>query len=131
MRSKPAFFSWLGVAMYLANQTPCSTTLRLVHGRCRLQNGTVFDYTVPAPAALTPSEKTDFSVRDYARACAAAGEPFRGFFGPTELEAALTQIGYRHIEDLNSDAINARYFADRTDNLKVAGAMGRIVCARG
>jgi methyltransferase (TIGR00027 family) len=62
---------------------------------------------------------------------AAAGEPFRGFFVPSELNAALSHIGYQHIEDLDSAAINARYFANRTDNLKVAGAMGRLCNARG
>jgi hypothetical protein len=62
---------------------------------------------------------------------AAAGEPFRGFFVPSELSAALAQIGYRHIEDLDSAAINNRYFANRADNLKVAGAMGRLCHTRG
>lgn len=123
---KPAFFSWLGVTMYLENQTVLDT-LRLIHSMSP-ENGVVFDYTVPRHL-LDPMGK--LVLGEIMRRVAAAGEPFRGFFAPAELEAALKQIGYRHIEDLNSEAINARYFANRKDSLKVAGAMGRLCHARG
>ena len=42
---KPAFFSWLGVTMYLENQTVLDT-LRFIHSMSP-ENGIVFDYTVP------------------------------------------------------------------------------------
>jgi hypothetical protein len=92
------------------------------------ENGVVFDYTVPRHLLNTVGKLVFDAITNRV---AAAGEPFRGFFIPAELSAALTQIGYRHIEDLDSAAINARYFANRTDNLKVAGAMGRLCHARG
>jgi len=118
---KPAFFSWLGVTMYLDNHTVLDT-LQFIH-TMHAENGVVFDYTVPRHL-LNRVGKLVFDA--ITSRVAKIGEPFRGFFVPAELEAALKQIGYRHIEDLNSDAINARYFANRTDNLKVAGAMGRL-----
>jgi methyltransferase (TIGR00027 family) len=123
---KPTFFSWLGVTMYLENQTVFDT-LRFIH-EMSPENGIVFDYTVPRHLLNTMGK---FILDSIMKRVAAAGEPFRGFFAPAELSATLTQIGYRHVEDLDSDAINARYFANRTDNLKVAGAMGRLCHARG
>jgi methyltransferase (TIGR00027 family) len=124
--AEPAFFSWLGVTMYLEPQTVLDT-LRLVQ-TLHADNGVVFDYTVPRHLLNTVGKLVLDAIMSRV---AAAGEPFRGFFIPTELSAALSQIGYRHIEDLDSAAINARYFASRADNLKVAGAMGRLCCARG
>ena len=123
---QPAFFSWLGVTMYLDNQTVLDT-LRFIH-TMHAANGVVFDYTVPRHLLNTMGKLVFDAIT---RRVAAAGEPFRSFFVPAELDAALQQIGYRHVEDMDSPAINARYFADRTDNLKVAGAMGRLCHGRG
>jgi methyltransferase (TIGR00027 family) len=123
---EPAFFSWLGVTMYLENRTVFDT-LRFIHSMSP-ENGVVFDYTVPRHLLNTMGKLILDAIM---KRVAAAGEPFRGFFAPTELDAALREIGYGHIEDLNSEAINARYFANRTDNLRVAGAMGRLCRARG
>jgi methyltransferase (TIGR00027 family) len=123
---KPAFFSWLGVTMYLEPQTVLDT-LRLIH-TMNAENGVVFDYTVHRHLLNTMGKLILDAIM---RRVAAAGEPFRGFFAPPELEASLKKIGYTHIEDLNSDAINTRYFANRSDNLKAAGAMGRLCHARG
>jgi methyltransferase (TIGR00027 family) len=124
--SQPAFFSWLGVTMYLEPQTVLDT-LRLIH-TMHAENGVVFDYTVPRHLLNTVGKLVFDAITSRV---AAAGEPFRGFFIPSELSASLSQIGYRHIEDLDSAAINARYFADRTDKLRVAGAMGRLCHSRG
>lgn len=123
---QPAFFSWLGVTMYLEPQTVLDT-LRLIHTMAP-ENGVVFDYTVPRHLLNTMGKLVFDAIT---KRVAKIGEPFRGFFVPSELEASLKQIGYRHFEDLDSDAINARYFANRTDNLRVAGAMGRLCHARG
>ena len=56
-----------------------------------------------------------------------AGEPFQLFFTPAEMSSELA--GFRTIEDLGSTELNARYFSNRADNLKVLGSAGRIVCA--
>jgi methyltransferase (TIGR00027 family) len=122
---QPAFFSWLGVTMYLEPQTVLDT-LRLIH-TMHAENGIVFDYAVQRHLLNTMGKLIFDAITSRV---AKAGEPFRGLFVPSELNAAISQIGYRHIEDLDSPAINGRYFANRTDNLKVAGAMGRLCCAR-
>jgi hypothetical protein len=41
----------------------------------------------------------------------------------------LIPLGFRKIEQLGSHEINARYFQGRTDGLRVAGGLGRIVGA--
>jgi hypothetical protein len=56
-----------------------------------------------------------------------AGEPFQIFFTPSEMAAELT--AFHRIEDLGSQEVNARYFTDRKDNLKLMGSAGRIVSA--
>lgn len=122
---QPAFFSWLGVTMYLTADTVFAT-LRLIHTMSP-ENGVVFDYTVPR-ANLNFAGKLIFDA--ITRRVAAAGEPFKGFFDPTDLNAKIREIGYSHIEDLDTAKINARYFANRLDKLRVAGAMGHIMCAR-
>jgi hypothetical protein len=60
-----------------------------------------------------------------------AGEPFKGFFAPADLVAALHEIGYTHIEDLGSTEIDARYFIGRTDKLRSGSQLGRLLSARG
>ena len=51
---------------------------------------------------------------------AAAGEPFRLFFAPDELEKELRRAGFQRIEQVDSDQLNERYFKDRADGLKLS-----------
>ena len=59
------------------------------------------------------------------RRVAAAGEPFQLFFRPTELAQELRNIGFQRTEILDTEEINARYFKDRADGLRVRGGMGQ------
>lgn len=122
---KPAFFSWLGVTPYLLRETALGI-LHWIISACA-SNGVVFDYIVPR-SSLGPLSRVAFDL--LANRVAAAGEPFVGFFDPQELARDLTQKGFVHIEDLDSDKINRRFFTGRKDGLHVAGA-GRLMCARG
>ena len=60
---------------------------------------------------------------------AAAGEPFRTFFDPAALAERLRAMGFHRLEDLGADEINARYFNNRTDELRVIGRLGRLMSA--
>ena len=50
----------------------------------------------------------------------AAGEPFRLFLAPNELERELRQAGFKRIEQVDSDGLNELYFKDRADGLKLS-----------
>lgn len=122
---QPAFFSWLGVTPYLASETVMEILQWLI-SICPC-NGVVFDY-VPPRSSLGPFNRVAFDL--VANRVAAAGEPFIGFFDPQGLARDLKRMGFAHIEDLDADKINNRYFRNRKDGLCVAGA-GRLMGARG
>ena len=112
--NRPAFFSWLGVIMYLTLEA-ATETLRFIAAR-PAGSGVTFDYPTGTWAPL-------------ARRVARVGEPFRLFFDPADLARLLDGLGFSRIEDLNSEEINARYFRDRADGLQVAGDRGRLISA--
>jgi methyltransferase (TIGR00027 family) len=121
--ARPAFFSWLGVSMYLTRLAVMKTlgfVARLPPG-----SGIVFDYALP-PSSLTPVKGLLY--RAMLRRVAAVGEPWRTFLAPAPLASELHALGFGELEDLGPEEINARYFAQRNDDLKTAGP-GRVLAA--
>ncbi len=119
------FFSWLGVTPYLTADVVTST-FRFI-AATPAGGGVVFDYAVPREL-LNWKQKL---VLDFiSRRVAAAGEPFRTFFAPAALVAELRRIGFSRTEDLGETEINARYFQDRADRLRVGGGLGRFMSAQ-
>jgi methyltransferase (TIGR00027 family) len=118
------FFSWLGVVPYLTREAAAHTFGFL--GRFPEGSGVVFDYAVSS-ASLGLLER--LALDALSKRVARAGEPFRLFFDPRELEGFLTERGFRRVERLGSTEINENYFADRKDGLRVSGSAGRIVSA--
>ena len=118
------FFSWLGVTMYLTEEAIAST-LELVAATPG-GGGVAFDYAIPVESLNWMARA---SMRMLMRRVAAAGEPFRTFFDPAALKARLLGMGFRGIEDLGVDELNARYFSNRTDRLRVVGRLGRLMSA--
>ena len=129
-----AFFSWLGVTMYLERETVLNT-LRFIAscgsgalGASRASGGGVaFDYIVPRES-LRWTRRFIFDAM--ARRVRKAGEPFRTFFEPGELAGEMTRMGFHATEDLGGAEVNARYFSGRTDGLRVPGILGRLISAR-
>jgi methyltransferase (TIGR00027 family) len=123
--SAPAFFSWLGVTMYLDPEIVLGTlrAIREMHA----SNGVVFDYAVPRE---TLGFVGRLALDVVSRRVRKAGEPFRGFFAPADLVAKMRAMGYAHIEDLGSAEIDARYFSGRTDKLRSGSQLGRLMSAR-
>ena len=120
----PAFFSWLGVIMYLT-ESAIASTLAFV-AATPPGGGMAFDYAVP-PASL--AWRGRLAAAMLSRRVAAAGEPFRTYFTPTALHTRLTALGFHDLQDLDRDAINARYFHDRSDGLRVESRLGRLIAA--
>lgn len=123
-RAAPGFFSWLGVTQYLTREAAFGTLrfiASLVGG-----SGVVFDYSVPREL-LEPVEQ--LALDALAERVARAGEPFRLFFNPAELETLLREIGFRDTADLGAAEINRRYFDQRPDGIRVLANMARLMCA--
>jgi methyltransferase (TIGR00027 family) len=124
LTNQPAFVSWLGVVPYLTKEAASHTFAFL--GRFTEGSGVAFDYGV-APSSLPFLER--MAIRVLSRRVARAGEPFRLFFAPAELDEFLKAHGFRQIEQLASKEINEHYFRQRADGLEVTGSAGRIVSA--
>lgn len=123
-RDRPAFFSWLGVTMYLT-EAAVMTTLGYIASR-PAGSGVAFDYGVPRDS-LSLVGRIAHDVM--ANRVAAAGEPFRTFFDPADLSVRLRALGFTSVEDLHADDLNVRYFANRHDGLRVSGQLGRMIIA--
>jgi O-methyltransferase involved in polyketide biosynthesis len=122
--SKAAFFSWLGVTMYLTEDAVMATfgfIASIPSG-----GGVAFDYAVPR-SSLNWIGRLALDALSYR--VAAAGEPFRTFFDPSGLAERLQRIGFRDVEDLAAGEINARYFKDRADQLRVTSSLGHLMSA--
>ena len=120
----PAFFSWLGVSMYLTRDTVFNT-LRYV-ASLPAGSGIVFDY---APSLDTLSLARRLIVRTVMLRVAAAGEPWRTFFDPRRLPEELRALGFAAAEDIGPGALNAQFFDARADGLRV-GQIPRLLRAR-
>jgi methyltransferase (TIGR00027 family) len=123
-RSTPAFFTWLGVTMYLTDAAIAST-LDLIASTAA-GGGVAFDYAVPR-ASLGFIER--IALDSLSRRVAAAGEPFLTAFDPPQVRALLSERGFTNIADYGRDELNARYFDGRADGLRVRGGLGRVVNA--
>lgn len=124
-RGEPTFFSWLGVTMYLTRDTVMAT-MKFIAAETTRGSEIVFDYAM-SPETLSPERKADFQA--LLTRVAAVGEPWQTFFDPLELSDAMRSIGFAQVEDLDSEAINQRFFKDRGDALKVGG-LGHLMKAR-
>ncbi len=121
---EPAFFSWLGVTPYLPNDTVMAT-FALIRSLCP-DNAIAFDYALPRQAL---SELEKMASDSLSARVARAGEPFQGFFRPEVLLNDLKKIGYRRVENPTTEQINALYFRNRLDCLRVQGRLGGLMCA--
>jgi methyltransferase (TIGR00027 family) len=122
--SQCTFFSWLGVTPYLTTDAVLAT-LRWI-ASAPSGSAVVFDYAI-SPSLLTAAQRWVFDA--LAQRVAAAGEPWQGFFEPAVLMRDLQAMGFAHVEDLGPEEINARYFKDRPDGLRV-GSLAHLMNAR-
>ncbi len=120
----PSFFSWLGVTMYLERPTVLAT-LRWIAAALPPGSGIVFDYAI-APARLGWFERLVFCAMAWR--VAAVGEPWRTTFDPRELVTRIRELGYARVDDLAPRELNARYFSDRADGLRV-GTLAAVISA--
>lgn len=120
----PAFFSWLGVTPYLTREG-CMATLGFIAKRLP-GTGVAFDFAVHRDLLSIKQKLVLFAI---STRVAAAGEPFQLFFDPRQLADELRQLGFSRTETLDGDAINIRYFNNRSDGLRVGGGLGQLMAA--
>lgn len=114
---QPTFFAWLGVSMYLERDAVIAT-LADIRAAAGGRGGVVFDY-IADPARLPLRHRAVFD--RYAEGVRNLGEPWISFFVSDALANDLHALGFTSVSDLDGDELNRRYFAGRTDGLRVAG----------
>jgi methyltransferase (TIGR00027 family) len=120
---RPAFFSWLGVAVYLS-EAAVMDTLRYVASLAP-KSEVVFDFSVPASSL---DERRQRSREASAAHAAKLGEPWITFFEPPALTARLQATGFAETALLSPRDANRRYFDGRTDGFRVGGV--HVMAAR-
>ena len=120
----PTVTAWLGVVPYLTSEA-FRATMRVL-ARFKAGSEVVFDYAQPREA-LPPVEQ--LMLDSLSARVAMAGEPFQLFFTPEQLAEELERAGMRVVEDVDGEALTARYFAGRTDGLMLRGKGGRMCVA--
>lgn len=108
-RECPAFFSWLGVTMYLSEAAVMETLRTIAAAAPRSE--VVFDFVI---ARSTLSKEQQWRRAQLAR----LGEPWITFFEPAELVLRLRKLGFSETAFLGPQEANRRYFAGRTDGFR-------------
>jgi methyltransferase (TIGR00027 family) len=121
---QPAYFSWLGVTMYL-EEAAVGETLRFI-GNCAKGSGVLFEYVVPL-AGLSPMMR--IAMEQMTAQLAARGEPWKSYFEPEALAAKVAQLGFSHSRTWTPQELNERYLANRTDGLHIGAGPGRLMLA--
>ncbi len=124
-RGAPAFFGWLGVVPYLTLEA-FRATLEAI-ATLPAASGVSFDFGL-SPKTFGPLRRMAFE--RLAQRVAAAGEPFRLFFTPAELNAEFERTGFSAFAQHDADALNALYFSARADGLELPSpGLGQMAAA--
>ena len=113
--AEPTFFTWLGVTSYLP-QAAVMETLRFV-AACPKGSAIVFDVSTTAAHVSLYERAARLA---YGFKILITGEPSGTRFDPAALGEAMRALGFGEVRHLDGPALNAAYFAGRTDGLKVS-----------
>ncbi len=108
---QPAFFSWLGVTMYLTEAAIDAVLQTIV--KFPASSEIVFTFARPR----SPQDDASWDSPVLAERAAALGEPWLTYFEPDPLEAKLRAFGFSDVYFLTPDEARRRYFEGRTDGL--------------
>jgi len=117
-----SFFAWLGVVPYLTLPA-FRATVAFIAAR-PAGSGITLDYGQPRSALPFREQLAHDSLADRVKL---AGEPFQLFFTPSEIAAEFST--FHSIEDIGAPEINARYYSNRKDELRIRGTAGRFFSA--
>lgn len=102
--TRPAFFIWLGVTIYLTREAFLET---LEFISAVPESEVVFDYSEPLES-YPPGPRRE-GVLAIANRMTEIGEPWLSFFDPAALTALLHAKGFGEVSDLNPARISARF----------------------
>jgi len=108
--TRPAFFSWLGVTMYLTEDA-VDAVLSFVGA---LPDRTEIVFTFAQRPSADPA---DDGRRLLAQQAADVGEPWLSYFDPIDLAKKLEGFGFSAVSFLHPSEAERRYFAGRADGL--------------
>jgi methyltransferase (TIGR00027 family) len=123
--SEPAFFSWLGVTVYLTREANMAT-LRAVATGSASGSELVFTYVDQIEFADGGRRSPE---HPNAQAVARLGEPYMSGFDPRELANDLKQAGLDLVENLNGHQLAERYGRTSGHPLRPSASM-HIALAR-
>ena len=110
--TKPTFFSWLGVTMYLTDAA-IDATLRSM---ATFPEGSEVVLTFLQPPMRSPHASLEGPSR-LAQRVAELGEPFVSYFDQATLKAKLLAAGFSRVEFLTPAIANSRYFEQGQSDL--------------
>jgi methyltransferase (TIGR00027 family) len=125
---EPAFFSWLGVTMYLTREANLAT-LSAVSTVAAPGSEMVFSY-IDQAFFDGSNQDTDAGTTELRAMVASVGEPFVSGFDPKSLAAELGTIGYGVIEECSDAELLRRYDPAGVNGLVVKNDLSRIAHLR-
>jgi O-methyltransferase involved in polyketide biosynthesis len=111
---RPAVVACTGVSMYLTRDA-IAATLRQV---AALAPGSTLALSFLLPLVLADPEVRP-GLQRAAEGARASGTPFVSYFTPAEMLALARESGFREVRHVSAAVLNQRYFAGRTDGLRV------------
>ena len=124
--SEHAFFSWLGVTMYLTKEANLKI-LQAISSTAAPGSELVFEYV--DHAFFESDIASAGSAQALRQAVATLGEPFLCGFRPSTLQSDLALCGYSVLEDLSDTELVRQYDPQGLNKLSTDG-LGRIALAR-
>ncbi|KVK94744.1 hypothetical protein WJ47_32705 [Burkholderia ubonensis] len=116
-KDEPAFFSWLGVSVYLEEEAILET-LRFI-ASCAAGSAVVFDYVV-TPSLLAPMEQLGMEL---VRAkVSGSGEAWKSYFDPTSLADKIRSLGFSEANNVSPESLNDIYLTGRKDGFRMGGS---------
>lgn len=127
-RAAPAFFSWLGVTMYLP-RTANLASLRAMAQCGAAGSELVFTYTDQQVFDADADDPRFARFREMQQSVTALGEPYLSGFHPANLRDELRSVGFELLEDVSDSELVLRYDPQGRNGLR-AGTHSRIAHAR-
>jgi methyltransferase (TIGR00027 family) len=113
-KERRAFFSWMGTVSYLTREA-IFETLRSVASLAAPGSELVFDFVILPDLLRAEELRVAAKLKRFTRR---RGEPLVSFFDPETFPGEVARLGYRVLEVLSPPEQDARYFANRSDDLR-------------